>query len=139
MRITIEFRGDRTLIIFKGGDVTNDLTGIVSSMAAGRYCFEAGVLLSSEFAEYVAQVKQYPNDQFAIELSNNNESRVFWGRWKNGRVQSMAGEPSKNTWNEFFTMLDALTPEDKQTMPEMLDSIEEDRKIYCSKSQERLP
>lgn len=138
MRIKIEFRGNRTFIIFKGGDVTDDLTGIVSAMASGRYCFEAGVLLSSEFAEYIALVKQYPNDQFAIEVSNNGEPCVFWGRWKDGRVQSMAGEPPQRTWGELKAMLDALTPEDKQAMAEMLDSIEESKKVYCSACQERL-
>jgi len=138
MRIKIEFRGDSTLIIFKGGDVTGDLTGIVSAMAAGRYCFEAGVLLSSEFVEYVSQVKQHPNGQFAIEVSNNDEPCVFWGRWKDGEVKSMAGELPKRTWNDLKMMLGALTPEAKRAMAEMLDSIEEDRKVYCRECQKRL-
>jgi len=138
MRIKIEFRGDRTLIVFNGGDVTDDLIGIVSAMAAGRYCFEAGVLLSSEFAEYIALVKQYPNDQFAIEVSNNDEPCVFWGRWKDGIVHSMADEPPRRTWDELKAMLDALTPEDHQAMAEVLEVINESRKVYCSECQKRL-
>jgi len=138
MRIKIEFRGDRTLIVFNGGDVTDDLTGIVSAMAAGRYCFEAGVLLSSEFAEYIALVKQYPNDQFGIEISNTDESCVFWGRFKEGVVQSIAGEPPPKTLAEILAEFDNLSPEDKQAMAEVFEAIEESRKVYCSECQKRL-
>jgi len=138
MRIKIEFRGDRTLIVFNGGDVTDDLIGIVSAMAAGRYCFEAGVLLSSEFAEYIALVKQYPNDQFGIEISNTDEPCVFWGRFKEGVVQSIAGEPPSKTLAEILAEFDNLSPEDKQAMAEVFEAIEESRKVYCSECQKRL-
>lgn len=138
MHIKMGFLEDRTLIVFKGSDVTDDLVGIVSVIAAGRYSFEASVLLSSGFTEYVSLVKQYPNDQFGIEISNTDEPCVFWGRFKEGAVQSMVGEPRPKTLAEIFVEFDNLSPEDKQAMAEMLDSIEESKKVYCSACQERL-
>lgn len=138
MHVNIEFMDDRTLITFIGRDVTDDLVGIVSAVAAGRYCFEAAVLQSSEFAEYLDFVKNYRNDQFGIELSNVDEPNVFWGRFKEGSIQSTAGEPVRKTWDEFIALANALTPEDKQAMQEILDDIEESKRVYCSECKKQL-
>jgi len=139
MHVEIKLFDDRTLIVFKGGRaVSDDLTGIVSAMAAGRHCFEADVLLSSEFAEYLALVKQYFNDKFAIEISNTDAPCVFWGRFKEGAVQSMVGEPPPKTLAEVLAEVDNLSPEDKQAMAEVFEAIEESRRVYCSECQKRL-
>lgn len=138
MYVNIEFLADRTLITFKGGDVTDDLIGIVNGIAAGRYCFEASVLLSSEFSDYMTLVKNYHDDKFGIEVSNTTEPYIFWGRLKDGSIQSTVGEPLHRTWNGFIAALDALTPEDKQALKEVFDYIQESRKVYCSECQKLL-
>lgn len=138
MNVNIEFLADRTLITFKGGDVTDDLIGIVSGIAAGRYCFEASALLSSEFADYMTLVKNYHGAKFGIEVSNTTEPYVFWGRFKDGSVQSTVGEPLHRTWNDLIAVFDALTPEDKQALEEALDYVQESRNAYCSECKKLL-
>jgi len=138
MHVNIEFLADRTLITFKGGEVTDDLIGIVNGIAAGRYCFEASVLLSSEFSDYMTLVKNYHGDQFGIEVSNTIEPYIFWGRVKDGSIRSTVGEPLQKTWSRFIEALDALTPEDKQALEEVFDDIQKSRKVYCSECKKLL-
>lgn len=138
MHVNIKFLDDHTRFIFKGGDVTDDLIGIVSGIAIGRYYFEASVLLSSEFADYLTLVKNYHDDKFGIEIGNTTEPYVFWGRFKDGSIHSTAGEPLYRTWDALHAALDALTPEDKRALEEIFDDIQESRKVYCSECKKLL-
>lgn len=78
MLVNIQFCHECTKINFSGKDYTNknDLIFIISAIASGRFCFEAGVLHSYEFDVFAAQIN--PDSFYQIKISNIFEPVVGW-------------------------------------------------------------
>lgn len=82
MLVDIEPGESTTLIRFKLKDLTNheDLINIASAIASGRYCFEAGSLLSLDFMRFMGELKPRITYGILVGLDSDNTPIVQWGK-----------------------------------------------------------